>query len=193
MAKTQKTAAPVVTNLADMTMDQLEALRAKLDATRVELENKSQTMQIIVTKDSEALKHVANAVRELVIPNIEFDMRLMKDVVLFNAWATDASKGRMTIGFNEFKHIVRAVSATKWRGANVAIALDSLNDLLEEPAASVQQFEQQYRENATALDACLNEIDKRKAAEQTAEQSEATQTETADVAKNDEQTSEAGI
>ena len=165
MAKKNAVAAKPATELKDMTMEQLKALEKSLSEARKELEDKSQSMQMIVTTDGELLKSVARNVCELVLPQLEFDMRLMHDVVAFAAWATDAAKGRSTMGIFEFKYIVRAVSTTKFKGAQVAAALDSLNNLLEAPAAEVQKFDEQYRENATALDACLQEIDKRKQAE----------------------------
>lgn len=149
-------------NLQELTDEQLKSLQDELLKTNDELVEKSSKQQFIVTDKIEALKDLCKRIKEHVLPQIEYDIRLVTDVVDFNAWLDSViDKGRVTITSMEFKRIIRALSVSKFKGVAVAIVLDELSAAFNSVSQDINKADQALQANSVTLTEIDNEMQRR--------------------------------
>lgn len=149
-------------NLQELTDEQLKSLQDELLKTNDELVEKSSKQQFIVTDKIKALKDLCKRIKEHVLPQIEYDIRLVTDVVDFNAWLDSViDNGRVTITSMEFKHIIRALSVSKFKGVAVAIVLDELSAAFNSVSQDINKADQALQANSVTLTEIDNEMQRR--------------------------------
>lgn len=149
-------------NLQELTDEQLTSLQDELLKTNDELVEKSSKQQFIVTDKIEALKDLCKRIKEHVLQQIEYDIRLVTDVVDFNAWLDSViDKGRVTITSMEFKRIIRALSVSKFKGVAAAIVLDELSAAFNSVSQDINKADQALQANSVTLTEIDNEMQRR--------------------------------
>lgn len=149
-------------NLQELTDEQLKSLQDELLKTNDELVEKSSKQQFIVTDKIEALKDLCKRIKEHVLPQIEYDIRLVTDVVDFNAWLDSViDKGRVTITSMEFKRIIRALSVSKFKSVAAAIVLDELSAAFNSVSQDINKADQALQANSVTLTEIDNEMQRR--------------------------------
>lgn len=149
-------------NLQELTDEQLKSLQDELLKTNDELVEKSSKQQFIVTDKIEALKDLCKRIKEHVLPQIEYDIRLVTDVVDFNAWLDSViDNGRVTITSMEFKRIIRALSVSKFKGVEAAIVLDELSAAFNNVSQDINKADQALQANSVTLTEIDNEMQRR--------------------------------
>lgn len=149
-------------NLKELDDEQLKALQDALLETQKSLEEKSQTQQYIVTDKIVELKQLVCRIKEIVLPQIEFDIRLVTDVVAFGSWCDAViNDGRITITSIEFKRIIRALSVAKFKGFDTAMVLDELSAAFNDCASEINKNDAAYQANAVTLTEIDNEYQRR--------------------------------
>lgn len=149
-------------NLQELTDEQLKSLQDELLKTNDELVEKSSKQQFIVTDKIEALKELCKSIKAHVLPQIEYDIRLVTDVVDFNAWLDGViDKGRVTITSMEFKRIIRALSVLKFKGVAAAIVLDELFVAFNSVSQDINKADQALQANSVTLTEIDNEMQRR--------------------------------
>lgn len=149
-------------NLQELTDEQLKSLQDELLKTNDELVEKSSKQQFIVTDKIEAFKDLCKRIKEHVLPQIEYDIRLVTDVVDFNAWLDSViDKGRVTITSMEFKRIIRALSVSKFKGVTAAIVLDELSAAFNSVSQDINKADQALQANSVTLTEIDNEMQRR--------------------------------
>lgn len=149
-------------NLQKLTDEQLTSLQDELLKTNDMLVEKSSKQQFIVRVKLEALKDLCKRIKEHVLPQIEYDIRLVTDVVDFNAWLDSViDKGRVTITSMEFRRIIRALSVSKFKGVAVAIVLDELSAAFNSVSQDINKADQALQANSVKLTEIDNEMQRR--------------------------------
>lgn len=149
-------------NLQELSDEQLQLLQEELQKTAEDLAAKSQTQQFKVTDNIAALKELCKQIKEHVLPQIEFDIRMVTDVVTFNNWIDEViATGRITIDSVEFKRIIRALSIAKFKGIDCANVLDALSAAVNDVAQEINKADAAYQANAVTLTEIDNEMQRR--------------------------------
>lgn len=161
-------------SFAGMTTEKLSSLEEKLHADLREIEDKYVSHNVLIDKDTDKVIGIFKDVSTEIIPQLEFDVALATTVAMFNEKVNQIVNDKVvTMSPNDFNNLVRGISKTTFKGPRAAIVLDQLSSLLNNVAFERKQLDEAYQQVATVVDACSQEIERRKTEAHKAEEHKA--------------------